>query len=287
MLGASLSWLEMLRFITIVLVFKEYVVLALLVILSLLILGANDNTQIRAIRSYTVGAVGILQSALSVIPNVVQLKRENEVLHQLTVNLSDEVNRLREARLENLRLRAMLGLKEHATFTLAAAEVVGKSLHLLRNTITVNVGENDGVKPDMPIISESGLVGKIIVTSRQYSIGQLMLNKDFRASAKIQRSRVDGIIAWDGGDYLRLQNVSKTQDVKEGDVVTTSEYSGTFPRDIKIGFVSKTSEKPGNLFLDIDVIPSVDFPSLEQVFIITAVKDTERVAIEKKFIRTK
>jgi len=275
------------RLINILILFKEYCVLILLVIISLVLLGANDNIQIRALRSYTVGFIGILQNALSVIPNVIDLKRENEILRQMNVNLSDEVNRLREARLENLKLREMLALKEHGTYGLAAGDVVGKSLHMLRNTITLNIGENNGIKADMPIISVSGLVGKIILTSGHYSVGQLMLNKDFRASAKIQRSRVDGIVAWDGGEIVHLKNVSTTQDVREGDIVTTSEYSGTYPPDIKIGVVSKVTAKPGNLFKEIDVTPSVEFPSLEQVFVITSLTDSERVAVEKKVLHTK
>lgn len=275
------------RLLAILLLFKEYIALTIFVVASLLLLGANDNRQMRAIRSTTVGAIGLLQNSLSVIPNIWEIKRENEILRQLNVNLSDEVNRLREARLENLRLRGLLGLKEHGPFNVVAADVVGKSLHLLRNTISLNVGESDGVKPDMPIVSEAGLVGKILVTSSHYAVGELMLNKDFRASAKIQRSRIDGIIAWEGENYLRLNNVAKSQDVKEGDVVTTSEYSNMFPPDIKIGFVSAVSEKPGNLFKEVRVTPSVDFPSLEQVFVVTSLRDSERSQLEKKAVAGK
>ena len=275
------------RIINILIIFKEYVVLALLIIVSLILLGFNDNNQIRAVRSYTVGFVGIMQDALSIIPNVFELKRENEILRQLDVNLSNEVSLLREARLENVKLRGMIGMKEKTHYALVAGDVVGKSLLLLRNTITLNIGERDSVKADMPIISESGLVGKIIATSAGYSIGQLLLNKDFRASAKIQRSRVDGIISWEGGDILRMKNVSRTQDVKEGDVVTTSEYSDVFPRDIKIGIVVRVTEKPGSLFKEVDVAPSVEFATLEQVFVVTAHHDETRTALEKKVNRTK
>jgi rod shape-determining protein MreC len=231
--------------------------------------------------------MGVLQSGISIIPNVFELQRENAVLRQLNVNLADEVSRLREARLENIRLRGMVGLKEESEFHLVAGDVIGKSFHLLRNTITMNIGETEGIKPDMPIISESGLVGKVIVTSAHYSIGQLMLNKDFHSSAKIQRSRVDGIISWEGGDFVLLKNVAKTQDVKEGDLVTTSEYSSTFPRNIRIGVVSKVSEKQGSLFQEIQISPSVDVASLEKVFVVTAVQDSERTVLEKKVAHTK
>jgi rod shape-determining protein MreC len=139
----------------------------------------------------------------------------------------------------------------------------------------------------MPIISEMGLVGKIIATSKHYSIGQLMLNKDFRASAKIQRNRIDGIIVWNKGLNVELKNIVKTQEVRVGDVVMTSEYSSIFPPNIKIGTVTNVSEQPGSLFKQIEVLPSVDFTSLEQVFIVTAVQDTERINLEKKLVRQK
>ncbi len=270
------------RLLDILLFFKEYIVVAILIIVSLFVLSANDNTQIRSIRSYTIGVVGALQDVLSIVPNIFELKKENVVLRQLDVNLSNEVNLLREARIENTKLRSMLTLKEHSPSTLVAADVVGKSLLLLRNTVTLNVGEQDGVKSDMPLISESGLVGKIIATSAHYSIGQIMLSKDFRASAKVQRSRVDGIIIWEGGDNLKMKNIAKTQDVQEGDVVITSDYSNVFPRNTKIGVVTKIWQKPGSLFQEVDVKPSVDFSSLEQVFVATATHDEERDTLEKK-----
>lgn len=270
------------RLLDILRLFKEYVVLALLILVSFILLNSNDNRQIRAIRSYTVGFIGAMQNALAIIPNVFELTRENEILRQLNVNLSDEVNRLRESRLENLRLREMIGLQERSPLNLVAADVIGKSLYLMRNTVTIDVGELRGAKPDMPIISESGLVGKIIATSSRYSIGQILLNKDFRASAKVQRSRIDGIISWDGGDFLRLNNVSKKQDVKVGDLVVTSEYSRIFPRDIRIGTVAVVAETPGSLFRDIEVTPSVDFTMLEQVFVVIAEADSERTALEHK-----
>jgi len=275
------------RFLGLLGLFKEYLVLTILIVISLVLLSLNDNNQVRAIRSTAVGFVGFMQNALAIIPNVVELKKENEVLRQLNVNLSNEVSLLREARLENLKLRDMAGLKEHSSFKLTAGNVIGKSLLLLRNTITLDIGDHDGIKADMPVISESGLVGKVIATSEHYSIAQLMQNKDFRASAKIQRTRVDGIIAWAGGDVLRLKNVSKTEDVKIGDIAITSEYSSIFPREIKIGLVSKIEEKPGSLFKEIEVTPSVDFASLEQVFVVTSAPDPERVEIEKKAVRTK
>lgn len=272
------------RLFAIVRLFKEYVVLALLVILSFILLSLNDNTQIRTIRSYTIGIVGVLQNAISIVPNVFALQRENEILRQQNVMLADEVSRLREARLENARLREVLGLRERSALRLIPGEVVGKSLHLMRNTVTLNVGTAHGVTPDMPIISESGLVGKVVASSSNYSIGQLLINTDFRASAKVQRSRVVGIVYWSGRETLELRNVAKTQDVMVGDVVVTSEYSNVFPRDLRIGVVSHVSEREGGLFKEIQIKPAVDFTRLEHVFIAAFTPNAERKELERTTI---
>ncbi len=270
------------RLLQLLRLFREYIVLSLLVLVSLLLLNSNNNRQLKEIRAYTIGFIGLMQNAFSVIPNVFELQRENRVLRQMNVNLTDEVSRLREARLENLKLRAMVGLKESGKYSLVTADVVAKSSMLLRNTLTLNVGETDGVKTDMPMISEAGLVGKIIASSPHYSVGQIMFNRDFRASAKIERSRVDGIIAWEGGEFLIMKNVPQKQDVIVGDIVLTSGYSNIFPPRIRIGRVVKVEERPTILFKDIVVEPSVDFTQLEQVFVALQQPDTSRASLEKQ-----
>jgi rod shape-determining protein MreC len=267
------------RFYQYLFLFKEYVILVLLISISLVLLVINDNAQIRQIRSLTVGTIGVIQQTFSFIPNLSALQRENELLRKVNVNLADEVNQLREARLENIRLRAMIALRETSMVKLISAKVIAKNLNLLRNTITLNVGANDSIHIGNPIITGEGLVGRIVAVSPGYAIGQMIVNVDFRASAKIQRSRVDGIIAWDGKTLL-LKNVAKTQDVKEGDAVITSEYSNAFPPGIKIGIVSAISEIPNSLFKKIEVVPIVNLTQSEEVFVMDYFPSLERMALE-------
>jgi rod shape-determining protein MreC len=265
-----------------VFLFKEYLVVGVLLCVSAGLLALNDDSQIRTIRSVTVVSFGTLQEALGIIPNYFDLRRENHVLRELNVTLADEVNRLREARLENLRLRRLLGLKERGEFGFVAANVVGKNLQLLRNTMTLDVGERNGVRADMPVVTESGLAGKIVSTSGRFAVAQILYNRDIRVSAKIERSRVDGIIRWEGGAMLALQDVAKTLDVQAGDVVLTSAYSSYFPPGIRIGVVASAKGAEGSLFQSVEVRPAVDYSRLEEVFVITSVPDSERVALERR-----
>jgi rod shape-determining protein MreC len=265
-----------------VFLFKEYLVVGVLLAVSVTLLALNDDPQIRTIRTVAVVSVGTLQDAVGIIPNYFDLRRENHVLRELNLTLADEVNRLREARLENLRLRQLLGLKERGEFGFVAANVIGKNLQLLRNTVTLDAGERNGVRADMPIVTENGLAGKIVATSSRFAVAQILYNKDIRVSAKIERSRVDGIIRWEGGSTLALQDVAKTLDIQAGDVVITSEYSSFFPPGIRVGVITSARGAEGSLFQSVEVKPAVDFSRLEEVFVITSIPDSDRIALEHR-----
>jgi len=265
-----------------VILFKEYLVFGVLLAFCAVLLAQNDDAQIRTIRSVAVVAVGSLQDVFGVIPHYFDLRRENQVLRELNLTLADEVSRLREARLENVRLRGLLGLKEEKRSGVVAANVIGKNLALLRNTVTLDVGERNGVRVNMPIVTEDGLAGKVVATSGGYAVAQILFNKEIRVSAKIERSRVDGIIRWDGGSLLALTDVAKTLDVRTGDVVMTSEYSTFFPAGVRIGLVTSARGSEGSLFQTVDVRPAVDFTRLEEVFVLTTTPDSERVALERR-----
>ena len=259
--------------------FKEYVLFVVLVGISIVLMVYNDNTQVRFVRSLTVGTIGAIQQTFSFIPNIASLQRENELLRKVNVTLADEVNQLREARLEIIRLRLMIALKESSSINLIAGKIVAKNMNLLRNTMTLDVGTNDSVKVGNRIVTGEGLVGRVVGVSGNFSIVQILFNVDFRASAKVQRSRVDGIIAWDG-KTLVLKEIAKSQEVKEGDAIITSEYSNAFPPGIKIGVVSKISEIPNSLFKRIEVAPTVNFTMAEEVYVMDFVPSLERIALE-------
>ena len=267
-----------------VVAFKEYLLFAFFTGISLALLATNDGQQMSALRSAAVLTVGFLQDSFTFIPDYFNLRRENKALVEENMNLSDEVNRLREARLENIRLRAMIDLKQKSKGRLLAADVVGKTLQLLRNTVTLDIGNHDGVRLNSPIVSPDGLVGKIVATSSGYSVGQILLNKDLRVSAKDQRSRVDGIVQWQGGPTLQFSDVVKTMDVKEGDVIVTSGYSTVYPEGIAIGVVASTRLLPGSLFQVIDIAPGVDFTRLEEVFIVSSPIDSSRISVEARTV---
>ena len=255
------------RLYDIIIAFREYVVLTLCIALSLVFLALNDTPQVKRIRTIATVLFGSVQQSVRFITDYTNLREENALLRRINVELSDEATQLREARLENYRLRALLGLKERVPYRIIAGEVVGKTLQFQRNTLTLNIGRSDGVEPLMPVISDGGLVGIITDATDDYAVVNILLNIDFRVSAKVQRSREDGIVSWTGR-VLHLKNISKTMDVQEGDVLLTSAYSNIFPEDIRIGVVSRANDQPGSLFKEVLIRPGVDFSRLEEVFVV-------------------
>ncbi len=261
---------------------KEYLIFSFLILISTIMIFQNDNIQIRFIRAVAVSVIGVVQSGFSFIPNVFQLEKENKKLRENNINLSNEVSQLRESKLENLRLSQLLEFKQRNNFSMVTAKIVGKSLIQTRNIITLNVGESDSVKPGMPVITDRGLAGKVVAVSPHYSVAQILFNKDLKVTAKDQRSRVDGIIGWDGEEKVLMRNVSKSSDVLAGDVIITSEYSSSFPPGIPIGFVTNVGTVD-NLFKKIDIECFVNFETLEEVFVLKYLSSDERQTLEKKY----
>ncbi|MFA7360289.1 MAG: rod shape-determining protein MreC [Candidatus Kapaibacterium sp.] len=261
---------------------KEYLILCVLIIFSLAFIFSNDNTQIRFLRAIAVGMFGTVQSGISSIPNVFELQEENKILRENNIRLSNDVANLKEARLENIRLSNLLSFKENSGLGLVSAKIVNKSVFQTRNTITINVGEGDSLNINMPVITDAGLVGRIVSMSKNYSIAQILYNKDLRITVKVQRSRVDGILLFDGVSELNISNVPKTADVQIGDVIITSEYSNLFPSGIPVGIVTETGNLD-NLFMRIVIQPLVNFNTLENVFVLKSFPNKEKYLLEKTY----
>jgi rod shape-determining protein MreC len=261
---------------------KEYITLAVLIVISLILIFLNDNPQIRFLRAAAITSFGTVQSGISAIPNVFEIERENKQLRESNIKLANEIASLKESKLENIRLTRLLNFKEKNILGVVSGKIINKSLLQTRNTITLNVGESDSVAINMPVVTDAGLVGRIVSTSKNYSIAQILFNKDLRVTVKVQRNRIDGILSYDGVSNIMVNNIQKSADVNVGDVIITSEYSNIYPAGIPIGIVSETGNLD-NLFKKVVITPLVNFSILEEVFVLKFISSKERAELEKSF----
>lgn len=270
------------RFIEFVVRFKNYITLVALVVMSFALMSFGDLSQLGGFRAVIVGSIGWMQSVFAWIPNPVALKSENIALRELNLQLSIESARGRRAMVENVTLRKMLELRRRVDRPLIVADIVGKTTTQLRNYATINKGSASGVTEGMSVVTDAGLVGHVIGTSTDFAVIQLLLNRDTRVAAKVQRSRVDGIISWDGETTLSLKNIPASYDVQAGDVILTSNYSTRYPANIVIGRVTRVEEEANSLFRKVVVEPSASFATLEQVFVVAESPSEERNELERR-----
>lgn len=167
------------------------------------------------------------------------------------------------------RLESASGFKESNTrFNLLGAKVIRREPSQWLNTVLLDRGRVDGVKPNMAVINENGLVGKVISVSDYTSRVLFVLDPGNTVSVKILRNNVMGVLKGNGDGTCGLQYVPTGADVKIGDIIVTSEASELYPSGIVVGKVGNIKSKPGETFLDITVTPSVDFSSIYYLWIV-------------------
>ncbi len=242
--------------------------------LLLLILPRGLKFDISAvIFKFTYGPFYALSNHLHELEGV---REENRRLHRKVMELSIKNSQLTEEHLENSRLRELLGFKSQLEQLVIPADVVASEPNRRAFTVMINKGQKDQVRRNLPVVNMYGLVGKILDVSSHTAVVQLLIEPSFRASAQVQRSRVMGIIKPGAGMTLRLDNVPLAEDVKEGDRVITSGLGGVFPPGIEIGTVVSAQNEEAfsqdyqtfGIFKMIQVRPSVDFSTLEELFVL-------------------
>lgn len=163
------------------------------------------------------------------------------------------------------------------------ARVVNSTLFRQRNFITLNMGRKDGIRPDMGVVSESGVVGIVVNVSDNFAIVASLLNKEIRISSKIARTGHVGSLMWTGTSASEgmLTEIPQHVSVRNNDTIVTSGYSTIFPKGIVLGVVKKIRQNKGT-FSDIYINFTTDFSNLDYVYVIETLNTTERILLEKK-----
>jgi rod shape-determining protein MreC len=155
-------------------------------------------------------------------------------------------------------------------FRYVSAEVINNSISSTSNWITINRGTNQGVKPNMGVVSRDGLVGIVRYVSSDFAIVMSLLHRQTKISASLKRQGYFGSLVWDGSSprEMTLTDIPKHVQVKTGDTVMTSGFSSIFPKGVIIGTVSKDSIPSGSNFFSIQVQLSNDMAKTDYVRVI-------------------
>lgn len=204
---------------------------------------------------------------------------ENEELKKRIALLEKDIYKLKEQELENQRLRELLSYQEDKAdhYELLLAKVVSREPNSWYKSITVNRGSTQGVEPDMPVVTDDGLVGIIIGVTKNTAEVLLLLDAEGAVGARILENRLaPGVVTGTGrSDYLQMIHLPHDIPIESGHTVVTSGLGGLYPKGIRIGKVAEVSMEAGGLIKNALIEPFVDFDRLEEVFIILTVKEPE------------
>jgi rod shape-determining protein MreC len=195
--------------------------------------------------------------------------RLQEKVRYLELHLQERQQQAREAE----QLRSLFELRPILPVETLVAEVVARDGVPWYRTLTIDKGEAHGVRLNAPVISATGVVGRVVAVGPSAAKVQLLLDRDSGAGVRLERSRVTGVVTGQLGPgetqsfEMALKYVPLTADVEVGDVVITSGLDQIYPRGLMVGRVSSVSRGSG-LFKEITVSPSAGFQALEQVMVV-------------------
>jgi rod shape-determining protein MreC len=196
-----------------------------------------------------------------------QVREDNERLKLEVARLEVTLQRERAQAEQSRTLQQLLEFKSTVSFATTGAAVIAGGASPDFRTMTIDKGTNDGLRPDMAVISPAGVVGRVIMPSGRASKVQLLIDRNAAAGALVERSRAQGVVEGTGTETLRMNYVSDLADIKVGDRVVSSGIDGIYPKGFVIGQVQSIERGSGE-FSSIEVRPAVDFSSLEAVLVV-------------------
>lgn len=199
------------------------------------------------------------------------LASENALLKELLFNKKD-----------TLITSKTLFRNDLNNYKVMVGKVVKNSFNVRENYITINAGSDNGLKTDMGVINDKGIVGIVEKTSANYATIQSILNIKSKINAKIKNSNHFGSLVWDGRNvgYAQLIDVPRLASLRKGDSIVTGGNSDIFPENIPVGKIDKIFIDRKTNYYTINIRLFNDMTSLGYVYIIENKKKKEKQQLE-------
>lgn len=203
-----------------------------------------------------------------------ELEEENADLLVENKKLRATNQLLAEVQTENAQLRKSLDFRERSTFTLVPARVVARDASAWWNSIVIDRGSNDGIRPEMPVVTDQGLVGKTTTVDDNVSRVVLISDENCKVAVVVEGSPDKGILWSVTGTRvsdpavpeLTIRFLPKTASLKPGQKVYSSGLGGVFPSGLLVGEVIDFTVR--ELDAQAKVQSEIDLATIEDVFVI-------------------
>lgn len=223
-------------------------------------------------QSLSSGATGAGTNFVKQIVNSGRTANENERLKQELSTAQLELRNAQQAAAENERLKGLLNLKEQTGYDQVNARVIARDSSIWFNTITINRGSSSGIALNMPVVTASGIVGRVIALSPWTA--QVMMVTDEKAAAgaivgQLGSSGALGSVRGLGEKGLvEMRYVSGLEKVGVGDYILTTGQDGIYPPGLTVGEVVQVSPGTATQSHQILIRPSAKLDQLEEVAVL-------------------
>ena len=197
------------------------------------------------------------------------VREDNMRLAREIVDLRVQLQQARANAAGADQMRAQLDLRPHLPWRTTGADVVAGSLSPDYRAITIDKGLGDGIARDMPVINAAGVLGRVAQSVAGTATVQLIIDRAAAAAVRVDRTRAEGVAMGNGDGTLRLEYLSATAELAEGDAVVTAGIDGIYPPGLAIGRVERI-ERAGQAYRQVVIRPFADFSRLEIVQVLLA-----------------
>lgn len=216
------------------------------------------------------------------------LLAENEELRQKLSDLSYDNKILARENTELDNYRELYKLdKLYPDYPKVAARVISRDGNNWFNVFTIDKGKRDGIQVDMNVIAGNGLVGIVSEVGESYAKVRAIIDDKSNVSAMFEETGetciVKGNMESIYNGYIDIEMISNSAKIKEGDEVVTSHVSDKFLQGLSVGYVRDIVSDKSSQTKTAHLTPAVDFDQLENVLVITQLKDNSEIEDIKNY----
>ena len=252
---------------------------------ALLLMALQVTGQLEPVQSFVtqltspaqVGTTGVAENMTGAVDFLVQLRtmrQRNAELENINSSLVAENFELREVERENQWLREQLSYAQtrpglDLRGAQIVARVIGRESNNFLEYIMLDLGQRHGVRVGMSVITDQGYVGRISEVTESTSKVLLINDPSSAVNAILQSSRLNGVVRGTPSGDLVMDYIPQGEEFSVGEAVLTSGLGGRVPRGIPIGQVVEIRQRDIDVFQQAVVHPTVNFPRLELVMVVT------------------
>jgi rod shape-determining protein MreC len=200
--------------------------------------------------------------------DLISTMKDNKILLKQNNILKEKLYKLNTYKIENSELRKLLNLKRNIISKKTVSAVI--TIHGIQSwfrSFYINKGQHSGIKIGEGIVSDSGVIGRIINVGLYSSKAIAITNPKCAFSVVDAKTGVVGIAKGVGNGYLKIKFIFSTQKAYIGDTILTSGLGGVFTAGLPVGHIIKVISKPNDIFKKIIVEPHKNLFNSKNVLI--------------------